>query len=103
LDVVYDEPFGTNFALVYSFLLVFVHGKNLQSIIIGLENGTVDFIQEFNARRWAAPQPDEPLIETIQVKKPDGNPVEESEQVTIARGGPLPDSASWATPGTVKR
>jgi hypothetical protein len=56
LDVVYDGSFGTNFVLVYTFLMVLVRGKNLQSLVFALENGMVDFIQEFDPDRWASPQ-----------------------------------------------
>ena len=44
LDIVYDGPFGTNFVLVYTFLMVLVRGRNLQGLTSALEMGTVDFI-----------------------------------------------------------
>lgn len=55
LDVVYDGSYGTNFVLVYTFLMVLVRGRNLQSLVYGLENGMVDYIQEFDPDRWAKP------------------------------------------------
>src|SRR5690242_18973657 len=50
LGVAYDGPFGTNFVLSYSFMLiVLVEGKNLQPVITALQMGTAEFIQEFDA------------------------------------------------------
>ena len=52
LDIVYDGFYGTNFVLVYTFLMVLVRGWNLQGLITALEMGTVDYIQEFDPDRW---------------------------------------------------
>ena len=44
LDITYDGPYGTNFVLIYSFMIiVLVEGKNLQGVISALEMGTADF------------------------------------------------------------
>ncbi len=68
LDIVYDGTYGTNFVLVYTFLMVLVRGKNLQGLTSALEMGTVDFIQEFDPDRWQAPRDDKaPFIESIEV------------------------------------
>jgi len=68
LDVVYDGSYGTNFVLVYTFLMVLVRGKNLQALVFALENGMVDFIQEFDPDRWAKPTDETaPFIESIEV------------------------------------
>lgn len=68
LDVVYDDKFGTNFVLVFTFLMVLVRGRNLQGLISALEMGTADFIQEFDADRWKKPtDAATPFIESIQV------------------------------------
>jgi hypothetical protein len=68
LDVVYDGAFGTNFVLVYTFLMVLVRGRNLQGLVFALENGMVDFIQEFDSDRWAKPTDETaPFIESIEV------------------------------------
>src|ERR1700733_13934944 len=42
LDIIYDGPYGTNFVLVYTFLMVLVRGKNLQGLVTALEMGTAD-------------------------------------------------------------
>ena len=68
LDVVYDGSYGTNFVLVFTFLMVLVRGKNLQSLVFALENGMADFIQEFDPDRWAKPTDDSAaFIESIEV------------------------------------
>jgi hypothetical protein len=68
LDIVYDGPYGTNFVLVYTFLMVLVKGRNLQTVITALEMGTADFIQEFDPDRWQEPTDSKaPFIETIEV------------------------------------
>lgn len=68
LDVVYDSSYGTNFVLVYTFLMVLVRGKNLQSLVFALENGMADFIQEFDPDRWAKPTDGSAaFIESIEV------------------------------------
>jgi hypothetical protein len=68
LDVVYDGSFGTNFVLVYTFLMVLVRGKNLQTLVFALENGNVDFIQEFDPDRWGKPKNETAaFIESIEV------------------------------------
>ena len=76
LDITFDGPYGTNFVLVYSFMmLVLVEGKNLQPVIKALQMGTADFIQEFDADRWQKPKDDKaPFIESIKVVLQDGGP-----------------------------
>jgi len=75
LDVVYDGAFGTNLVLVYTFLMVLVRGKNLQNIVMALETGTADFIQEFDPERWAKPKDgNAPFIESIEVVVQESGP-----------------------------
>jgi hypothetical protein len=82
LDVVYDGSYGTNFVLVFTFLMVLVRGKNLQPVILALEMGTADFIQEFDADRWQKPKDEKaPFIESIEVVvQESGSSVSESEK-----------------------
>ena len=69
LDVVYDGSFGTNFVLVFTFLMVLVRGKNLQALVFALENGMVDFIQEFDPDKWQKPtDANAAIIESIEIK-----------------------------------
>lgn len=68
LDIAYDGPFGTNFVLFYTFMIVLVEGRNLQGLTSALEMGTVEFIQEFDPDRWTKPKDElAPFIESIQV------------------------------------
>ena len=48
LDVVYSGQNVTQIVLVFTFLMVFIKGKNLQPIVSALELGTADFIREFD-------------------------------------------------------
>ena len=73
LDVVYDGKYGTNFVLVYTFLMVLVRGKNLQPVVMALESGTADFIQEFDADVWQKPTDEAaPIITSIEVVVKEG-------------------------------
>jgi hypothetical protein len=76
LDITYDGPYGTNFVLIYSYMIiVLVQGKNLQAVITALEMGTADFIQEFDPDRWQKPKDDKaPFIESITVVLQEGGP-----------------------------
>ena len=66
-DVSYDGDFGTNFVLVFDFMIVLARGKNLQGVVAALELGTCDFIQEYHADFWPKPGDNEPIIESIEV------------------------------------
>ena len=73
LSVTYDGTYGTNFALVYSVMMVLVRGKNLQKMIFAIENDLADYIQEFDPDRWQKPtDANAAFIESIQVKVLDG-------------------------------
>jgi hypothetical protein len=82
LDVVYDGPHGTNFVLVYTFIMVLVRGRNLQPVIMALEMGTAEFIQEFDPDRWGKlKDASAPFIESIEVVVQDnGASISESER-----------------------
>ncbi|HEV2693072.1 MAG TPA: hypothetical protein VG347_09285 [Verrucomicrobiae bacterium] len=68
LDVAYDGDYGTNFVLVYTFMMVMVKGQNLKSVIFALETGTADYIQEFDGSKWEKPTDKAaPFIESIEV------------------------------------
>jgi len=87
LDLAYDGTFGTNFVLVYTFMMVMVRGRNLQPIIMALETGTADFIQEFDPDRWDKPKDDKmPFIESIEVVvKENGEGAAEAENVGTSK------------------
>lgn len=68
LDIVYDGDFGTNVVLVFTFMMVTVTGRNLQDVVMALESGTADFIQEFHPSLWPKPKDESaPFIESIEV------------------------------------
>jgi hypothetical protein len=81
LDVVYDGEFGTNFVLVYTYMMVLVRGKNLQPVITALEMSTANFIQEFDPDKWKKPADAKaPVIESIEVVVQESGPsVSDSE------------------------
>jgi len=66
-DMAYDGEYGTNFVLVFEFMVVLVTGRNLQAVIAAIEAGTADFIQEYHPDIWQKPADDAPLIESIQI------------------------------------
>jgi hypothetical protein len=67
LDISYDSREGTNFALVYTTMIVGVRGKNLQRMVFAIQNHMADFIQVFDQNRWKMPQDAKaPLIESIE-------------------------------------
>jgi len=74
-DMSYDGDYGTNFVLVYDFMLVLVRGKNLQALISALESSAVDFIQEFHPDLWEKPADDAPFIESIEIVMPENSPM----------------------------
>jgi len=82
LDIVYDGEYGTNFVLFYTYMMVLVKGKNLQHLIIALEMGTADFIQEFDPDRWQKPSDEKAaFIESIVVAVDESGPsIAESEK-----------------------
>lgn len=76
LDITHDGPFGTNFVLYYSFMMVvMVEGKNLQPVIMAIQMGTAEFIQEYDPDRWPMPKDSKaPFIESIKVVVQQGGP-----------------------------
>jgi hypothetical protein len=75
LDIAHDEP-GTSFMLYYSFMMmVLVEGKNLQPVIMAIQMGTADFIQEYDPARWPKPKDDKaPFIKSIEFIVEQGGP-----------------------------
>ena len=76
LDIAHDGPYGTNFVLYYSFMMmVLVEGRNLQPVVMALQMGTADFIQEFDPDKWPKPKDEKaPFIESIQITMEQGGP-----------------------------
>lgn len=67
LNVSYDDRDWTNFVLTYSFMQIQVEGKNLQNIIIAIENNGCAFIQEFDHNIFINPEPEAAFIESIEI------------------------------------
>jgi hypothetical protein len=67
LDIAYDRE-GTSLVLVYTFLLVTVRGRNLLPVVMAVESGTCDFIQEFDPESWKMPAVQMPFIHSIEVE-----------------------------------
>jgi hypothetical protein len=76
LDIAHDGPYGTNFVLYYSFMMmVLVEGRNLQPVVMALQMGTADFIQEYDSDKWPKPKDEKaPFIESIQITMEQGGP-----------------------------
>lgn len=73
LNVVYDSD-GTHVMLVFTTLIVYIEGRNLQTLIYAIENEMADYIQEFEQGKWPTPvDHSEPFIEAIEIKTV-GNP-----------------------------
>lgn len=67
LNITYDHKNWLNFVLTYSFMQVQVEGRNLQNIFIAIRKNNCEWIQEFDSRIFAPPEPDQPFIESIKI------------------------------------
>jgi hypothetical protein len=71
----YDEPYGTNFVLHFTFMTVLVRGRNLLPVVTAIELGTADYIQQFDPARWPKPKDDKaPVIESIEIDVHENGP-----------------------------
>jgi hypothetical protein len=74
LNVTHDGKKGTFIILVYTVLMAFVRGRNLQKMIFAIENGMADFIQEFDPEHWDMPKDEtKAFIASIEVKVTSGS------------------------------
>ena len=74
-DVSYDGPYGTNFTVHFTCYSILVRGRNLQSVILALQNSTATFIEEFDSSRWPKPMDDKaPFIASIDVRMNEDKP-----------------------------
>lgn len=63
-----DGVFGTQIGLVFSFAVVTIRGRNLQSVAEAIDAECCEFIQEFDRERWEMPSdPKAPFIERIDI------------------------------------
>ena len=83
LDVSFDGPFGTNFALSYTFMVVLVRGRNLQDMIFAIQNNMAAYIQEFDPDRWGTPKNEKAaFIESIVIHMMGGDASPASDKPT---------------------
>ena len=62
------DVYWLNFVLFFEHMTVAVRGQNLQPVVVALENGTADFIQQYHHDLWPKPSDENaPLIETIEI------------------------------------
>lgn len=66
LDIISDGERGEEVALLYSFMLVKIKGRNLWEIAQAISMHDCHFIAEYDASRYAPSEPDAPLIENIE-------------------------------------
>jgi len=78
LTIVSDGLHGTELGLIYTFQIVKIKGRNLQPITDAIEMGDCAFIQDYDPRFFAPPEPNEPIIESIEIVMKDGQ--EEKEK-----------------------
>jgi hypothetical protein len=75
LDIVYSGNGVTQIVLVFTFMMVFIKGRNMLTLLKALEMQTADFIQEFDPKRWRKPaDADAAIIEAIEVKLKEAGP-----------------------------
>lgn len=67
LDIIYGSRFWTSFVLVYNFMTVAVKGKNLEPVVTALKLGKCAAIREFHPELYTPPEPDKPIITSIEV------------------------------------
>ena len=84
LDVVSDGEYGTMIELIFTFLSVRIEGRNLQTVIQLLENGSAGFIQQFDPKRWDQPADDVPVITTIKLTMQEDSAMGAAEQLESA-------------------
>jgi hypothetical protein len=67
LYTTHDGQQGTIINLVFSFMAVEIRGRNLQPVKDALVDERCNFIQDFDARAYPPPAPDQPVIESIKI------------------------------------
>lgn len=68
LDVITDADRGREIALIFSFMLVKIRGKNLQEVATSLMRRHCEFIQIYDAECFSlSRKANEPIIESIEI------------------------------------
>jgi hypothetical protein len=66
IDAMWDGDKGREIALIYSHAVVMVKGRNLYDLAQQLVMEKIGWIQEFDPQRWPKPDPDQPVIDSIE-------------------------------------
>jgi len=67
LNIIHDHDFDKAFTLVYSFMLVEVTGTHLGAVVHAISYGNCERINEYHAKHYDRPAPNEPVIEGIRI------------------------------------
>jgi hypothetical protein len=89
INVIFSGEDITQIVLVFSFMMIFIKGKNLKSLLTAFKLRTVDVIREFDPSKWRKPtDPKETIIESIEVKFGEKGPgISESEKWCSTESG----------------
>ena len=72
LRICEDGLGGKAITLVFTFMSVFIRGRNLRKIADAVDNHICIFIQQYNPSRWPAPEDDSaPYVESIEYFYPE--------------------------------
>jgi hypothetical protein len=72
LDVVSDGGKNLELAIIYSFMVVKIRGRNLHHLQLAIEKRECDFIQNYDPLIFAPPESDEAVIDEIEVVTREG-------------------------------
>jgi hypothetical protein len=68
INIIWDgDEYGAAMVLEYSTMQVRIKGKNLQPIVAAIKKSTCSFIQDYDPQCFLPPQPNEPMIESIEI------------------------------------
>jgi hypothetical protein len=67
MDVAFNGQYGTEIALIYSFLMVKIKGRNLQPVIAAILENSCNFIQDYHPGEFSQVPQDAPYIESIEI------------------------------------
>jgi hypothetical protein len=65
--IVDDEGRDEQLALVFSFAVVVLRGRNLYAVAEALDEERCQWVQQHDPARWPMPAEDKPLIESIDI------------------------------------
>jgi len=81
VDIVWDADRGESINLIFSYATFRIKGKNLQDLAQQLAREKVIFIQAFDPAKWARPEKDEPIINSIEIRLSGSEPpIEEGKK-----------------------